>query len=64
MTFFDFPMIDNVRLSHDQRFALVLEDFDDEYVKLAAVWFPGVYSSQRDQPFLNDVVSRLASDSW
>ena len=64
LTFFDFPMIDNVRLSHDQRFALVLEDFDDEYVKLAAVWFPGAYSSQRDQPFLDDVVSRLASDSW
>lgn len=62
LTLFDFPMIDNVRLSRDQRFALVLEDFDDELVKLAAVWFPGVYSSQRDQPFLNDVLRQLASD--
>lgn len=59
-------MIDNVRLSGDQRFALVMEDFDldNETVKLVAVCFPGTYSSQRDQPLLADVIHQLRDNRF
>lgn len=59
LSYFDFPMIDNTRLSDDHRFAVVMEDFDDEYIKLVAVSFPGLYASQREQPFLNEVITQV-----
>jgi hypothetical protein len=59
LSYFDFPMIDNTRLSDDHRFAVVMEGFDDEYIKLVAVSFPGLYASQREQPFLNEVITQV-----
>ena len=61
LNFYNFPVIDNTRLSGDQRVALVLDDFDVEsgVMQVQGVIFPGVYASLRDKPFLDDVIRRL-----
>ena len=47
-------------MSHNQRFTLVLEDFDENTVRLAGMVFPGLYASQRDKPFLNEAIQELS----
>src|SRR5262245_39803743 len=41
--FFDFPMIDNTRLSDDQRAAVVLTQANEAGAELTLVYFPGSY---------------------
>lgn len=52
-------MIDNTRLTGDQRFALVLKKFNKKEILIEGICFPGSYASYRDKPFLNDVVEQL-----
>ncbi len=61
LDFFNFPLIDNTRLSNNQRFALVMTDFDEESGKifLEGILFPGEFSSQRDKPYLVDAMKEL-----
>ena len=56
---FDFPMIDNTRLSRDQRCALVLDQFDDSSAELTLVYFPGSYASLKEKASYDEVVERL-----
>jgi len=65
LDFFDFPMIDNTRLINDQRVALIMNRFDRDQrvIDLALVVFPGLYSGQRDQPFLDVVIHQLKNVS-
>ena len=60
LDFFNFPLINNTRLSHNQRFTLILEKFDANTITLAAMVFPGLYASQRDKPFLNEAIQELS----
>jgi hypothetical protein len=57
--FFDFPMIDNTRLSHDQRCSLVVNAFDKQSVDLTLVYFPGAYASLKEKPYYQEVVQKL-----
>lgn len=59
LNFFNFPMVDNTRLSHDQRFALILTNFEEGIIEVKGICFPGKYAGQRDKPFLDDVIHRL-----
>ena len=59
LDYFNFPLIDNTRLSNNERFAIILEDFDAGEVVLKGVLFPGVYASQRDKPYLNEAIQDL-----
>ena len=59
LSFFDFPMIDHARLSADHRFSVVMQDFGSDLIKIAGVSFPGLYASQREQPFLNEVIGQV-----
>lgn len=59
LNFFNFPMIDNTRLTGDQRFALILKKFNKEEILIEGICFPGSYASHRDKPFLNDVIEQL-----
>lgn len=59
LNYFNFPLIDNTRLSNNERFAIVLEEFDRGEVILKCVLFPGVYASQRDKPYLNEAIQDL-----
>ena len=58
--FYDFPMIDNTRLSHDQRCAVVLKTFEeDRAAEVTLVYFPGSRASLKEKPFYEDVISNL-----
>lgn len=59
MDFFNFPLIDNTRLSNNHRSALIIEDFDHNTIELKGVLFPGSLASQRDKLFLNDAINEL-----
>ena len=61
--FFDFPMIDNTRLSHNQRCALVLTRFDDAGAGLALVYFPGFRAGLKDKLFVEEVVHDMMRGS-
>ncbi len=57
--FFDFPMIDNTRLGHDQRCAIVLNAFEDSSADITLVYFPGSYASLKEKPYYQEVVENL-----
>ena len=63
LNFFNFPMIDNTRLSRDQRFALIMESFGDKSIHVIGICFRGMYSSQRDKPFLDEVIHQLNTNA-
>jgi hypothetical protein len=59
LSYYDFPLIDNTRLSHNQRFAIVLSDFESEFVRVEAVVFPGAYATQREAPTLRAIIEGM-----
>jgi hypothetical protein len=60
--FYDFPMIDNTRLSADQRCAVVLNNFcEDEScaADVTLIFFPGSRASLQERAFPEDVIRQL-----
>jgi len=57
--FFDFPMIDNTRLGHDQRCAVVLNAFENGSADITLAYFPGSYASLKEKPYYQEVVQNL-----
>ena len=57
--FFDFPMIDNTRLGHDQRCAVILNAFEDGAADVTLAYFPGSYASLKEKPYYQEVVQNL-----
>ena len=57
--YFDFPMIDNTRLPHDQRAAIVLNAFEDGAADITLALFPGSYASLKDKASLQEVLQNL-----
>ena len=47
--FFDFPMIDNTRVSHSQRIGIALRRWSDYGAELALIYYPGIYDEVLDQ---------------
>ena len=60
---FDFPMIDNIRLPHDQRIAVVLNAFDaaSGLADLTLAYFPGKYAGLREKPYYDEVLDKLVA---
>jgi hypothetical protein len=56
---FDFPMIDNTRLSRDQRAAVVLTNASDSSAEITLVYFPGSYASLKEKISYDEVVEQL-----
>ncbi len=56
---FDFPMIDNIRLSHDQRCAIVLEQFSDTTAHIVLVIFPGAFAGIKEKPYYQEAVQHI-----
>jgi hypothetical protein len=58
---FDFPMIDNTRLPHDQRLAVVLNNFDASraVADVTVTLFPGKYAGLREKPYYEEVLAKL-----
>ena len=59
VSYYDFPMIDNTRLSGDQRAAVVINQFGEGGADLTLVYFPGSYASLREKVSYDEVVDRL-----
>jgi len=59
--YFSFPMVDNTRLTHDQRSAVVLNNFDREQsvAELTLVYFPGSYASVKEKPYIEELAQKL-----
>jgi hypothetical protein len=61
--FFDFPMIDNTRLSNDQRCAIVLNSLEDEsgyqFADITLLYFPGSHASLREKPYYEELIKDL-----
>ena len=58
--YFQFPMIDNTRLSNDMRCAVVMRDFDfPNFIEVDILYFPGSHSSLKEKPYYDDVVKKL-----
>lgn len=61
--FFDFPMIDNTRLSNDQRCAIVLNSLEDEseykIAEITLLYFPGSHASLREKPYYEELIKDL-----
>jgi hypothetical protein len=58
--FFSSPMIDNTRLSNDQRVAIVLTDLNEAGASLSLVYFPGSRASLREKPYYEEILRKLA----
>lgn len=61
--FFSTPMIDNTRLSNDQRVALVLSDMNQYGATLSLVYFPGSRASLREKPYYEEILRKLTDTS-
>ena len=57
--YFDFPMIDNLRLAKGHRAAVVLKNWAPGSAKLALVYFPGSRASLKEKPYYDEVVEEL-----
>ena len=57
--FFDFPMIDNTRLTNGLRCAVTLANFSPAAADLRTVCFPGEYASLKDRPYYDEVIQKL-----
>jgi hypothetical protein len=63
VSFFDFPMIDNLRLAGGQRCAVVLTNFSEHSAELTTVLFPGAYASLKEKPYYNEVIQSVLNAS-
>lgn len=58
LDYFNFPMIHNVTLLHDQRCAIVLNEFTESCADITLVTFPGSLAV-RGKPYYQDVIQNL-----
>jgi len=60
INYFQFPMIDNMRLSNDMRCAVVMRDFEfPNFFEVEILYFPGSHSSLKEKPYYDEVVKKL-----
>jgi hypothetical protein len=57
--YFDFPVIDNTRLTNGVRCAVTLANLSPDAADLTTVCFPGEYASLKDRPYYDEVIQRL-----
>lgn len=57
--YFDFPMIDHVRLSRDQRCAVVIRNYGKASARISLVYFPGSYASLKEKPYIQEMIRDL-----
>ena len=61
--FYSTPMIDNTRLSNDQRVAVVLSDMNRDGASMSLMYFPGSRASLREKPYYEEILRKLADTS-
>jgi hypothetical protein len=63
VSYFDFPMIDNTRLSGGDRCAIVLNGFSDYAADITVVLFPGAYASLKEKPYYSEVLESVRQEN-
>lgn len=65
LDYFNFPIVDNTRLSNNHRFAIVLDELDlessDPHMELVGIVFPSEYASLRDRTGMKEIRELLES---
>ena len=56
---FDFPMIDNTRLSGGERTAVSLTALNPSVLSVALAYFPASRASLKDKPYYDEVIRDL-----
>jgi hypothetical protein len=59
---FDFPMIDNTRLTFGERCSVSLTELTPSVVVVALAYFPGSRASLKDKPYYDEVLHNLVGD--
>ena len=59
---FDFPMIDNTRLSGSERCAISVTALNPNVVSLTLAYFPSSRASLKDKPYYDEVIRDLVRD--
>ena len=59
---FDFPMIDNTRLSGSERSAVSLTALNPNVVSITLAYFPASRASLKDKPYYDEVIRDLVRD--
>jgi hypothetical protein len=59
---FDFPLIDNTRLSHGERCSMSLMALTPNVLRVALAYFPGSRASLKDKPYYDEVLHDLKRD--
>jgi hypothetical protein len=63
VSYFDFPMIDNTRLTGGDRCAIVLNNFNDYSADITVVMFPGAYASLKEKPYYSEVIESIRQEN-
>jgi hypothetical protein len=63
VSYFDFPMIDNTRLTGGDRCAIVLNGFNDYAADITVVLFPGAYASLKEKPYYSEVLESVRQEN-
>jgi hypothetical protein len=63
VSYYDFPMIDNTRLTGGDRCAVVLNAFSKHSADLTVVLFPGAYASLKEKPYYNEVMESIRQEN-
>lgn len=61
--YYDFPMIDNTRLSNGLRCAVTLAAFSQASADVTVTCFPGEYASLKDRLYYDEVIQKLQHTS-
>lgn len=56
---FDFPTVDNIRLSHNQRCAVVLNQLSETTAHITFVMFPGTLAGIKEKPYYQETVQHI-----
>ena len=61
--FFDFPMIDNTRVSHSQRIGVALTRWSQYGAEVNLIYFPGSRASLKEKPYYDELIDQLKMTS-
>jgi len=56
---FDFPMVDNTRLTHSERCALTLTNLGSDHGEIVLSYFPSSRASLKDKPYFDELEHEL-----
>ena len=60
---FDFPMIDNTRLTHNERASVTLTTLTEGQGEIVLSYFPASRASLKDKPFIDELQQDLKGKS-